>query len=212
MAKQRKRNAIFDSEDGSDSDDYSQEGDVTVGRPKLAFSDADKSKRLEWLRRKNADYQKRFRAKMKLDPTKYERQLAAKRRLTNSCKARKYGDWTALFPIKAKALALLEEANRDFLRQQTAVRHPQEEWEIWSNRAHFQLLLKLRKNSSNYSSARKRNSSHWLSWLANTLDRMMRFKIYAIHWRLVTMPKRQTDKSRSLSNAQRGRAITRARW
>ena len=111
MVKQRKRNATFDSEDGSDSDDCSQEGDVKVGRPKLAFSTVDEPKRIEHFRRKNAAYQQAFRAKMKLDPIKYGRQLAAKRHLNTSYKVRKYGNWNALVPLRTKAIQRLEEAN-----------------------------------------------------------------------------------------------------
>ena len=42
MIKQRKQNALFASDFGSNSDDSSEDSDVKIGRPKLAFGDADK--------------------------------------------------------------------------------------------------------------------------------------------------------------------------
>ena len=42
MVKYLKQNALFASDSGFNSDDSSEDSDVKIGRPKLAFSDADK--------------------------------------------------------------------------------------------------------------------------------------------------------------------------
>ena len=76
MVKQRKRNAV-----DSDSDDSSQNSDwkVSTDKPKFYFSVAEKKKRIEYFRQKNAEYHRAHKVNKRLDPLKFVKHLAAKR-------------------------------------------------------------------------------------------------------------------------------------
>ncbi len=87
MVKQRKQTAQVDS------DDSSMGVDARVGRPKLTFFGKDKDKRIQILKLKNAEYQREYRKRMKLNPADHANQRAARKVRERQRNISRYGDW-----------------------------------------------------------------------------------------------------------------------